>query len=255
MPRNKQIQSLLKWMSSILFFCITVGGYAQESGDLSAVSVDMNSAQSLTLFEGVETTESRGGPLNRSARESRVTTAEPEFTLVGVSRAGTKYSAILRHKDGEDFIVKAEPSATTIIPDHSAYAIVDVTSASVSVRYPSNNACIEFTERGVSCSSAANIAQLVLANGEPLVMRNPANERAEEASTVASEEIVETQATSRSNPFEALRNGRRGDTLNVGADGARSGAGRFTPRRINPEDVPEGKRVVATPFGDRLVDQ
>lgn len=222
---------------------------------MSTVLVDANGSQGLTLFEGVETAENRGRATNRPGREARATTAEPAFTLVGVSRVGAKYSAILRHKDGEDFIVKAEPSATKLIPEHSGYAIVDVSSASVSIRYPGNNACIEFAERGVSCSSAANIAQLVLANGEPLVVRNPANERTEEASTVASEEIVETQASSRSNPFEALRNGRRGDSLNVGVDGVRSGAARFTPRRIDPADVPEGKRVVPTPFGDRLVDQ
>ena len=29
----------------------------------------------------------------------------------------------------------------------------------------------------------------------------------------------------------------------------------FTPRRINPEDVPPGMRVVSTPFGDRLVEE
>ena len=28
----------------------------------------------------------------------------------------------------------------------------------------------------------------------------------------------------------------------------------FRPRRINPEDVPPGMRVVSTPFGDRLVE-
>ena len=62
------------------------------------------------------------------------------------------------------------------------------------------------------------------------------------------EKIIDAQ-TIPGNPFEALRNGRRGDTLNPGTNGAR-----FTPRRIPPEDVPEGKRIVATPFGDRLVD-
>jgi hypothetical protein len=29
---------------------------------------------------------------------------------------------------------------------------------------------------------------------------------------------------------------------------------RFRPRRINPDQVPDGMRVVSTPFGDRLVD-
>jgi len=42
---------------------------------------------------------------------------------------------------------------------------------------------------------------------------------------------------------------------NASRAGGRNGADRFTPRRISPEDVPPGMRVVSTPFGDRLVDQ
>jgi len=251
MPTNKQIQLLPKWLSLILFGCLATVAQAQEPGDRSTVSVDATSSQSLTLFEDVETAASRGRPAGRAAREARATTAQPEFTLVGVSRIGAKYSAILRGKDGESFIVKADPAATTLIPEHSDYAIVDVTAGGVSIRYPSTNACIEFSDRGVSCSSAANIAELVLANGSPLARSNPAaSELAAEASTASGEEIIEGQANP-SNPFEALRNGRRGDTLNAGT-GATSA--RFAPRRIDPEDVPEGKRIVATPFGDRLVD-
>lgn len=249
MPTNKQNQSLSKWTSLILLSCLTVAAHAQDSDDRS--TVDANSSQGLTLFEEVETAETRGRTAGRTAREERATTAEPEFTLVGVSRLGGKYSAMLRDKDGENFIVKADPSAVTLIPEHSDYAIVDVSAASVSIRYPSNNPCIEFSDRGVSCSVAANIAQLVLANGEPLASRNPANELA--AEVAASDEIIEAQSAP-GNPFEALRNGRRGDTLNVGTDAASTGGARFTPRRIDPENVPDGKRIVATPFGDRLVD-
>ena len=248
---NKKIQSLYKWTSLVLFGCLTTVAYTQDSDD--RLPVDANSSQSLTLFEDVETAQTRGSrPAGRAARQERATTAEPEFTLVGVSRLGGKYSAMLRYKDGENYTVKADPAAITIIPEHSDYAIVDISAGSVSIRYPSNNPCIEFNDRGVSCSSAANTAQLVLANGEPLAPRNPANELA--AEVAAGEEIIEVQAVA-GNPFEALRNGRRGDSLNTGADTTSTTGASFTPRRINPEDVPEGKRIVATPFGDRLVDQ
>ncbi|MBL4571922.1 MAG: hypothetical protein JKY86_02480 [Gammaproteobacteria bacterium] len=252
MPTNKQIQSLSKWASLVFFGCIVTVAYAQDSNDRP--SVGANSSQNLTLFENVETAESRARPAGRAAREARATTAQPEFTLVGVSRLGAKYSAILRHKGGESFIVKADPVAVTLIPQHSDYAIVDVTASSVSIRYPSNNTCIEFSDRGVSCRVAANIAQLILANGEPLASRNPANGLTAEASTDINGEIIEEQDVS-GNPFEALRNGRRGDTLNAGTGAASTNGARFTPRRIDPQDVPEGKRIVATPFGDRLVDQ
>jgi len=249
MPTNKQIQSLSKWTSFVLFGCLATAAQAQDSDDRS--TVDANSGQGLTLFEDVETAQTRDRPAGRAAREERATAAEPEFTLVGVSRLGDKYSAILRYRDGENFIIKADPAATTLIPEHSDYAIVDVSAGAVSVRYPGNNPCIEFTDRGVSCSSAANIAQLVLANGEPLASRNPANELAAEVAD--GEEIIEGQAVA-GNPFEALRNGRRGDTLNVGTGATSTDGARFTPRRIDAEDVPDGKRIVATPFGDRLVD-
>ena len=253
---NPHVQSVSKMASALLFSCLAAVTYAQQEPTTpsSAVSVDANGSQGLTLFEDVETAESRARPAGRASREERATTAGPEFTLVGVSRLGDKYSAILRYKDGENFIVKADPAAVTLIPEHSDYAIVAVTAGGVSIRYPGNNPCIEFSDRGVSCSAAANIAQLVLANGEPLATRNPVSELAAEASTDTGEEIIEEQAVP-GNPFEALRNGRRGDTLNAGTDAASTSGARFTPRRINPEDVPEGKRIVATPFGDRLVDQ
>ena len=252
MPAHNMIQLLSKWMSLVLFSCIAAVAAGQEPDDLPATFVDTNSSQGLTLFEDVETAENRGRATGRPTREARVTTAEPEFTLVGVTRIGSKYSALLRYKDGENLLVRADPSATTSIPEHSDYAIVDVSASSVSIRYPSNNACIEFSDRGVSCSSAANIAELVLANGEALATRNPAvSELTEESASDLNGEIIDAQ-TIPANPFEALRNGRRGDTLNPGTNGA-NGA-RFTPRRIPPEDVPEGKRIVATPFGDRLVD-
>lgn len=251
MPTNKQIQSLSRWTSLVLFSCITTVAYTQDSDD--RLIVDANSGQGLTLFDDVETAETRGSrPTGRSSREERATTAEPEFTLIGVSRLGGKYSAMLRYKDGENYRVKADPAAITIIPEHSDYAIVDVSAGSVSIRYPSNIPCIEFTDRGVSCSSAANTAQLVLANGEPLATRSPANDLA--AEVAGGEEIIEAQAV-RGNPFEALRNGGRGDTLEAGTGDTSASGARFTPRRIDAEDVPDGKRIVATPFGDRLVDQ
>lgn len=260
MPTYKQLQSLSKRTSLILFGCFAVLSLsnAQEPDLPSTASGDATDAQALTLFEDVETAESRSGPASRGARsrEARVTTAEPEFTLVGVSRLGDKYSAILRDKDGESFIVKAGPATTTTIPEHSEYAIVDVTAAGVSIRYPRNNACVEFSDRGVTCSSAANIAQLVLANGEPLPGRSPATQDllGQEAQEVANGEITEEQAE-RTNPFEALRNARQGDGDNAAAAATGTAGARFTPRRISPEDVPEGMRIIATPFGDRLVEQ
>lgn len=257
MPTHTQVQSLLNRASLILLSSMSVFSHAQEPADYNPFFVvDGNDTQPLTLFEEVETTENRGRATGRPARESRATTAAPEFTLTGVSRIGDNYSAILRHKDGQNLIVRAEPSTNTPIPDHGGYALVAVSSAGVSIRYPDNNACIEFADLGVSCSSAANIAELVLANGAPLPVRNStAAELADTQLQAETDGEVVIEQSERSNPFEALRNARRGDTANPANDAAGTTAARFTPRRINPEDVPEGMRVVATPFGDRLVEQ
>ena len=129
---------------------------------------------------------------------------------------------------------------------------MDVGAGQTSIRYPDNVPCVEFLERGVSCSTAANIAALSLTTGEPLP-NNVAGSADRELEALANETADEAAADEPpTNPFEALRNRQE----NNGALGGRAGDnGRFTPRRISPEDVPPGMRVVSTPFGDRLVEQ
>jgi hypothetical protein len=54
------------------------------------------------------------------------------------------------------------------------------------------------------------------------------------------------------NPFAAaLRAAREREEPDAAA--SRAEEQRFRPRRIDPEDVPEGYRLVRTPFGDRVV--
>lgn len=239
------IRSTMRIAAAALTGLAAAISHAQEP----AVSVN---DQSLTLFEAVETAEQRGRAVDRPTRESRVTTAEPEFTLVGVSRIGSNYSAILKHREGENILVKGDSFANTPIPGHGDYALVDINAGSVSISFPGNNACMDFSDRGVTCSSAGNIAELVLANGEPLAPRNPP--RGEAETDAESIEEVFAARSDPNNPFEALRNARRIEAGDATGN-PDNPAGRFTPRRINPEDVPDGFRVVATPFGDRLVEQ
>ena len=49
------------------------------------------------------------------------------------------------------------------------------------------------------------------------------------------------------NPFEAIR--ARANNPDSNTDN-----NNFRPRRIDPDDVPPGMRIVSTPFGDRLVE-
>lgn len=226
--------------------------FAQDQVPESAPAVD-NSNQGFALFEGIETAEARNAaPTRRTNRQSRATIAEPEFTLLGTSRIGDKYSAILQHKDGEAILVKTSPGSATTIPDHGDYRVVSVAAGTVSIRYPGSNTCVEFSDRGITCDEADNTANLALVASEPLAPRNPPQRLATQSSEGrtaaggnsdgAQEEVI--------NPFATLR-----EAEVDGADGGTAPSNRFSPRRIAPEDVPPGMRVVSTPFGDRLVEQ
>jgi hypothetical protein len=241
--RNSRANAVLM----ILFGMIPLAtGQTVEQDQVNAA------AQNLTLFEDVERTESNRGSGTSPARPnrgSRATIASPEFTLLGTSRIGTRQSAIIRHKDGERLIVRSDDQSNTPIAGHTDYALVSIEAGQVSIHYPGNNPCEAFPEQGVSCSSAANIAQLQLVTGVPIASNNPA------VSPASGDDSADDQGDP-VNPFEALRAAQQGGATNAqGRAGGTTENGRFTPRRIAPEDVPEGKRVVATPFGDRLVDQ
>ena len=206
----------------------------------------MGYSQQLNLFEEIETTNNSSSRARDRVREGgRATSASPEFVLIGTSRIGSEYSVIIQHRGGDTLRVKAGPNSSTRIPGYNGYSILDVGSGSVSIRYPENAPCVEFRDQGVSCDGAVNIAALSLANGEPL----PGQEM--ETSLADSRPGEATADEPPINPFEALR----AQQNNVSVSNRDGGNERFTPRRILPEDVPPGMRVVSTPFGDRLVEQ
>ncbi len=209
---------------------------AQSLGQLTDTQANQ---QDLTLFEPVQVSaENTSRSPARPNRESRATTSEPPFTLMGTSRIGDNYSAMVKHRGGETIIVRVGANGNTPLPDYSGYSIVDVAAGNISIRYPGNSPCIEFSGQGVICNDAANIARLTLPTSAPLPSLN------------LPDELIESVEDQPKNPFETLRNGA------VAQDEEQAvNAARFTPRRINPEDVPEGMRVISTPFGDRLVAQ
>jgi len=217
---------------SISLLCIAISGFGYS--------------QQLNLFEEIETdTRSPSDNRNRAADGGRAGSTTPEFTLIGTSRIGSEYSAVIKHRGGDTLIVKAGPNFSTQIPGYSDYSILGVESGSISVRYPETVSCVEFHDQGVSCAAGGNIATLSLANGEPM----SSNEVETSLATATSNELLPDEQPI--NPFEALRaqqNNRSANTRDVDNE-------RFTPRRISPEDVPPGMRVVSTPFGDRLVEE
>ena len=217
---------------SISLLCIAISGFGYS--------------QELNLVEEIETdVRSPRDNRNRVSDGGRAGSTAPEFTLIGTSRIGSEYSVIIKHRGGDTLIVKAGPNSSTQIPGYSGYSILGVESGSISIRYPENVSCVEFHDQGVSCAGGGNIAALSLANGEPM----PSDEVETSLATATSNELLPDEQPI--NPFEALRaqqNNRSANTRDVDNE-------RFMPRRISPEDVPPGMRVVSTPFGDRLVEE
>jgi hypothetical protein len=242
-------------MSTGLLVYLLIGGAVAVAQDTESSSTDQSD---FNLFEGIEVTESRPNtPTNRPTRESRATTSEPIFTLVGTSRIGARRSAILRHQNGETIRVATGAGGTAAIDGYEEYSIYDVGAGKLSVRYPSHIPCIAHKDKGVSCLSSPNTAQLQLVNAEALARVEPAPSIA--LATDGSSGLVDgangVSLDGTANPFEALRAARAagGNPAEISPGDGRNG--RFTPRRISPEDVPQGMRVVSTPFGDRLVEQ
>ena len=234
---------------------------ASVAADAIADAASNSNAAEFRLFESIDSaagpTTARNRRNSRSTAAARNAASSPEFTLVGTSRIGDRYSVVLAHRGGESVVVSAAPDATTRISGYGQYSIVNIGAGRVSVNFPDSSPCVEFEELGVRCDSATNIAELTITNVAPLAPspRQQALQR-EQSQDAESGETAPDEAPA--NPFAALSAAAAENTTrngNAARVGGRNGAGRFTPRRISPEDVPPGMRVVSTPFGDRLVDQ
>jgi len=258
-----------KALSLVASSCLLGSLYAQEP----ASDVARNSTQDFSLFESVDSGNGadRLQELPRGRRQNRSRSSEPEFTLIGTSRIGRQKSVILRNKDGSEVIVKTSVNTNTRINGYTQFSIVNINSGKVAIQYPESISCVEYQDKGVRCNAAANIASLELINGVPL---QPTNSRASRAGRDANRDaefanLIVNEAGSDSgpivstdeedpppNPFAALRaraqaGGNNGQA--VTSDSLQRQG--FTPRRIDPADVPPGMRIVPTPFGDRLVEQ
>ena len=235
-----------KQIHLILLCAVTIGAVQALAQGLD--QTDHNN-QVLTLFEGVESAAGSAGDPNRTPRGPRATVAEPEFTLLGTSRIGGSYSAILRHRGGESILVRSQGNSATAIEGHAGYSVLSVGAGKLSLRYPVSVPCVEDVGQGVSCAAGPNTAELVLATSSPLSRPAPSNTPNQADSANSSEPPVALAV----NPFEALSAAQVDDDNPAQNNGGRDN--RFAPRRISPEDVPSGMRVVSTPFGDRLVEQ
>lgn len=213
-----------------------------------------DSSGRLNLFESVEQPantqpQRRPRPNGSSVRPDA---NKPAFTLKGTSRVGDRYSAILEHSSGTAISVPLQVGVNTPVPGYADYRVASFSPGSVSLLLPDTDQCTESSALGIRCSQTGDVALLTLANGDPVVSQPAETDLLAQALSAASVDAEgETEnAPATTNPFAALR---------ATANGANPADGSSTPRivaprKIDPADVPPGKRVISTPFGDRLVD-
>ena len=199
--------------------------------------------QQLELFEETET-NSRDEETVRPDRARRDSDGNivsgPEFVLVGTTRIGGNFLVVLEDNAKELISVSLREGSSRPIPGYSGYEVIHVGSnGKASIRYPDGLQCTEFKEQGVTCN-APNEANLSLTNAEPVSSSNL-------SSSVQGAEQAMEESAELANPFEALLQRSSNPDTDVNNT--------FSPRRIDPSDVPPGMRVVSTPFGDRLVEE
>jgi len=194
-------------------------------------------AQNLTLFEDIEVT--RAGDRVGDSRRNNAgdIMPKPVFTLVGTARFGDHYSTVINDGNEVNILLDEIPGSIIPIPGYPQYQVIGISSGEVLIKYPADMDCVASKEEGISCNEA-NIATLRLTNAQPIIPSIVSEVR----------ESTDEQNAPR-NPFAALLE----ESSN--SDASAEEPDRFTPRRINPEDVPPGMRVVSTPFGDRLVEE
>jgi hypothetical protein len=225
-----------------------------------AVSVSVfaqDSSAPFTLFEPIETQQSadnRAQPV--VARNTAPSSGTgPIFTLVGTSRIGERRTVIVRHSSGEEIMVPLREFGATPIPGYESFNVVGADAANLSIRYPSSTSCSDYSSEGVRCSAEGNVALLSLTTAAPIVRRQAPVEPTDAPDAVQGafgEAVNAANNVDERNPFAVLR--ERALNGDVQAGDPDNTSRRFRPRRIAPEDVPPGFRVVSTPFGDRLVE-
>lgn len=240
-------------IAAALVFCVSALAQAQ-----TPAGAQSDDSTSLSLFEPVEqsSTSNQGqasGPRNPTVSAG----SAPQFALVGTSRFGDRYRVSVRDSSGEVITVDAGAGGSASIPGYPGFSVTQVASRHVLMQHPANTPCFAFNDQGVTCEDG-NTARLALATAEPVAppaeperRRDRRDDDRDARNADASEQAEDGQPV---NPFAAaLRAARERGEPDAAA--SRAEEQRFRPRRIDPADVPEGYRLIRTPFGDRVVPQ
>jgi hypothetical protein len=118
--------------------------------DVTATVIETSAAE-FNLFETVDTTSNSASAAeaarNTRGQSSRNTQAAPTFTLVGTSRIGDRYTALLKHMSGETVKVPLLHEINPV-PGHELYTVLQYGAGQLALRYPAAVPCGDFPIRG-----------------------------------------------------------------------------------------------------------
>lgn len=233
-----------KWVKSALALMFT----------LLVSSAAAQNAQTLNLFEPVERQAQRAYEQILSAPSSTVSSSNTEpFTLIGTSRVGSRWRAMVRSPSGVVVSVDLDPNVPVVIPGYPGYMVSATNARELVVLHPASSPCVERADKGVRCTSGTE-ARLSIATASPLPPVQQPVATADTPVTSGAEPMASEVPAD--NPFAAaLRAAReRAESEGMPLEVMEVMEGeRFRPRRIDPSDVPPGGRLIRTPFGDRII--
>lgn len=96
-----------------------------------------------------------------SSRGSGAVSNGPAFVLLGTTRIGDRYSAMLRHRDGGQVVVVSENGTVAPIDGYTDFAVLKIEAGHVAIQRPDDLPCVAYPGLGVSCT-AVNVTALDL---------------------------------------------------------------------------------------------
>ena len=190
-----------------------------------------------------------------------------QFVLRGTSRIGDRYHVVLEHVGGKEMRIPWREGRTSPIDGFPGYELLSVSPRVARIGFPEKSMCLEDDlDKGIYCSAIGDSARLVLVRRTPTAAPKPpvkAGNKPKSATTggsppsnpfqAALEKARSEQQGGAAPAAQAMPRTKAKDDVEATRERLRRARSNFKPKKIDPDDVPEGMKVVHTPFGDRLV--
>jgi hypothetical protein len=241
-------------------------------------------AQELTLFEPVEAapTAEQQAPLVQNLLTQN---GQPAFTVRGTTRIGSVYKIVLVDRSGQEKKVEWQAGQSAPVPRANGFVVSGISARSVTLSHPATDPCVSSPTVGVSCADSTTSVLKLATAAAALPATGQQSNAGQPTMGVVGPTPGGPNVTPTTNPFEAAIQAQQAAMQAGGAMPTPGGGtafvnpfsgqtqvappdsppqqqaqrqrgerlGRFEGRRIAPDQVPPGMRVVSTPFGDRLV--